>query len=167
MARGDAPGRLIDYAGRGPLGAWVRIAAVRLAIDIRRKRSAPEQGEADETDSCAPGDPEDDYSRAQSASAFRRALGQAVDMLSADERTLLRLHYLDGLSIDDVGVAMSVHRSTVARWLSHARESVLRETWRLLRAEVRLEDADLRSLLDTALAETDGSLGRILATAEV
>ena len=30
------PARLASYSGRGPLGTWVRIAAIRLALNLRR-----------------------------------------------------------------------------------------------------------------------------------
>src|SRR5262249_725256 len=37
---GDDEPRILRYAGRGPLGGWLRVAAVRVARDLRRSRGA-------------------------------------------------------------------------------------------------------------------------------
>ena len=43
-----------------------------------------------------------------------------MQTLSAQERTVLRLHVLDGLGTDEIGALYKVHRTTVARWQAQA-----------------------------------------------
>jgi RNA polymerase sigma-70 factor len=59
--------------------------------------------------------------------AFREALQEALAMLTAREKTLLRLHFLDGMNIDALGTVFQVHRATVARWLVSIRTRVLED----------------------------------------
>ena len=40
LVGGGSPPRILSYSGRGSLGGWVRVAAVRLARDIGRSETA-------------------------------------------------------------------------------------------------------------------------------
>src|SRR5947209_904462 len=57
VAAADAPPRIVEYTGRGALAAWLRIIAVRAALNLRRRRGdvAPD-GASDEA--AAARDPE-------------------------------------------------------------------------------------------------------------
>src|SRR5439155_27001611 len=77
-------------------------------------------------------DPETALLRARYASAANEALREAFASLDARERNLLRQHFVDRLSIDDLGPLYGVHRATVARWLERAREALEARTRKLL-----------------------------------
>src|SRR5262249_15664494 len=56
------PGKIANYAGRGPLGGWLRVVVVRTALNMRRGRGAPLAPEEEAlTVGSAEPDPELDY----------------------------------------------------------------------------------------------------------
>ena len=105
--------------------SWAyRIVSRRCADWIRRRqhdRVVIEQTTPDPVDASAPGaDPEahcDDIT----------ALRQAIRQLPADQRVVLTLHYLDGLSVREIACALDIPQGTVKSRLHHARNT-LRET---------------------------------------
>ena len=136
--------KLLAYAGLGPLGAWLRATAVRVAIDLRRE-GARERPEEDLEALVRVGSSRSDSAvRGLTASKVSTAIRQALDSLSARDRTLLRLHYFEGTTLDALARMYSVHRASVARWLAEARALVLEETRRSLASSSggdELEDA--------------------------
>ena len=60
--------------------------------------------------------------------AFSRVLGQ----LAPEQRSLLRLHYVDGLTMDQLSRLYKTPRSTVARHVAAVREDILKEMHRVL-----------------------------------
>jgi RNA polymerase sigma-70 factor (ECF subfamily) len=60
---------------------------------------------------------------------------------------VLRLHVLDGVSIDDIAPMFSVHRATIARWIAAAKQTVLDRTRKRLMQDLRLPAADVDSLI--------------------
>ncbi len=153
------PGKIADFGGRSPLFAWVRVSAIRLALRSSRKKGArAEVGDDEAIVSRESGIDEallflkDDQRR-----VFRDALCAAVAGLPADDVMRLRLHYIDGLSLDDLARLEGVHRATVARWLSKARESILAGTKEGLR-EGRLSESECVSLLGIAQSRFEWSL---------
>jgi RNA polymerase sigma-70 factor, ECF subfamily len=57
----------------------------------------------------------------------RDVVERVLALLSQEERKLLRLHFAQGLTIDQLGLVYDVHRSTTARWIASARAKILRE----------------------------------------
>ena len=160
----DRRPRIGDYAGRGPLQAWVRAIAVRLALDARReeqrRRGAPE-GEPESGGRWFPHDPELSFIKAQHQADFRKAFGEALATLDARDRALLKLHYQDGLSVDSLGMVFRTSRSTAARWVVQARERLLVSTKEILRQRLRLQDSELDSFLVFIRSELEVSLTRL------
>ncbi|MFO0636492.1 MAG: hypothetical protein U0168_26990 [Nannocystaceae bacterium] len=75
-----------------------------------------------ELERAAEGDAALDVVRARYREPFVAALRAAVAGLDARGRTLLRLHYVDGLGIDRIAPLFGVHRSSIAQ-LAHGRAS--------------------------------------------
>jgi RNA polymerase sigma-70 factor (ECF subfamily) len=156
---------IAGYTGRGDLRSYVRAVAVKLALKRRERESEPQA--ADDAQLLVP-DPDDspelrilkERCRGDLRAAFATALGE----LSARERTLLRQHYLDGLTVDALGKLHRVHRSTCARWIEAAREHVLRGVRSHLGAALALTPADLDSALALVRSQLDLSLARHLAS---
>jgi RNA polymerase sigma-70 factor, ECF subfamily len=141
------PPRIADYSGRGPLGAWVRVAAMRMAL--RRKRARDESAkEEDELERIASSgaSPELRYAAAEHGAAFRVALRAAILALSAEDQNLLRQHHLDGLTLDQLSVLHRAHRTTIAYRIERARERLWKQTRLKLRSANRLSDSDCDSL---------------------
>jgi RNA polymerase sigma-70 factor (ECF subfamily) len=161
----DAPPRIARYTGEVPLAAWTRVIALRLAFNAKRGAKAvggePKEGEGD----AAIADPELDYLRAQYREPFARAFQSALGGLSKDDRTILRLHYVDGVNIDGIGRIFQVHRATVARWLVRIRSDMLARAKVLLAEQVGAELDEAESLMGALAAEIDLTLSRVLRSA--
>ena len=158
IGRPGRPPTIAAYSGRGPLGAWVRVSAVRAAVRLVRSTQATE-GSGDVLALRAPGaDPEMELLKRRYAAELREAFVATLASLSFDERNVLRLHYLDGLTLEEVGATYRVSRATAARWLLHARERILAETRSRLKARLGVQDPELDSLMALAASRLPTSL---------
>jgi RNA polymerase sigma-70 factor (ECF subfamily) len=153
--------QILDYGGRGALERWIRVAAHRCAIDQQRAQP-PGSSDALE-DLWAHPDPELDLIKLRDRETLRRVLHDVLQGLSERERTLLRLHYLEGMPLHAMAAMERVNRSTVARWLAEARSQVLEQARELLRARLRLSTREGESLLRFVRSRLDLSLRRVLS----
>ena len=121
--------RVYAYQARGPLQAWLRIVALRLAIDRRRAQQVVQTYETELGDLMADQafGPESTLTRVRFHEPFRAALRDAIAALSPKERNLLRMHVQGRCSIDQIGRAYGVHRATAARWLEQVKRHILRQ----------------------------------------
>jgi RNA polymerase sigma-70 factor, ECF subfamily len=162
-----APGqpRILEYAGRGSLEHWLRAAALRLALNARRSaRRAPDQLAADsQLDVAAPtADLQFDILQARYGPDFGVALKEAMGDLTSQERSLLRLHFIDGLSFNQIGAVYQVNKSTISRRMSHARETLLVKTRERLEQRFNLGALELESLMRLLGPELELSLTSVL-----
>jgi RNA polymerase sigma-70 factor (ECF subfamily) len=162
-----APPLIATYAGRGALVGWVRTAARRTALSLRRNKDeqigGAQDGRAMERIPF-PADMELDYIKGRYQAEFKQAIEDAIATLDAEQLKLLRLHYTDGLSIDRIGALLSVHRATAARWIRAASDAVRDVTRRLLHERLRLSAGELDSLAGLVQSQLHLSLGRLLQT---
>lgn len=161
---GQAP-KIDDYTGRGPIGGWLRVAAVRTALNHRRERmrSDRREEEAFEGDLFpAVRDPELEYLRARYAKDVKEVFGTVLTTLTADQRNVLRMHYLDSLTLEEIGVAYGVHRATAARWIQQAREAILALTRERLGGQLKMTPAELDSVIALVQTGLESSLRRLL-----
>jgi RNA polymerase sigma-70 factor (ECF subfamily) len=168
VAREGLPPRIDEYEGRGSLAAWLKVIAVRIGMRMRRRER--HKLTADDEDALllelpAVLAPEIEPSRSRYGEAFKRAFHAALNALPPRERTLLRLQFIDELTVDQVGVLYRVHRATAARWLAAARQSLLEQTSLQLAAELGLTMERLRSILEIVISHVDLSLLRALDAA--
>jgi len=154
--------RIASYSGRGSLGAWVRVSAVRLARDIARS----ERGHAARVERAAlePAaiDPELGYLKQAYGDVVSRAVEGALADLDDESRTLLKLHYVDGLTIEQVGVAFGKSRATSARMLATARMTVVAGIRQRLVTSIGIRADEADSLLAFVRSRLDVSLGTAL-----
>jgi RNA polymerase sigma-70 factor (ECF subfamily) len=158
-----SPPKIGEYAGKGPLGGWLRVAALRIALNARRGRARKETPlEGVEKGVAATADPELDVLRARYAGAVQRALEATVQALPVDQRNVLRTHYLDDLSIDRIAAVHGVHRSTAARWITEARAAIVEETKRRLAAELGARQSEIGSIVALVQSQLAMSLRSLL-----
>jgi RNA polymerase sigma-70 factor, ECF subfamily len=120
-----AASRLLGYSGRGPLGAFLRTVAIRTAQNmVRGKREVQDDQERDQAAPSARS-PEVALAAAQGVKSFTDMLRDAVIALSSSDRNLLRLHYVEGLTLEQVASHLKISRATAARHLARARTLVL------------------------------------------
>jgi RNA polymerase sigma-70 factor (ECF subfamily) len=166
VGSGGAPPRIATYSGRGPVAGWLKVAAVRLAVDeFRSTKASPERSvDAEVLERLAPAstEPELAYLRARYQAAFEDALKQALTALTPQQRTLLRLYYVDGVGVEKLGTMSGVHGSTISRWIARARGTLLREARRLVGAALAISDSEYESLLRVVRSGLHLSLARFL-----
>lgn len=159
------PPYIAGAVGRGALSSLVAVIANRAAIDWLRAHARLTGQRADETAAAeipARGDPAIDHQRTQFRAAVKAAFEAAAAELTARERTLLRLHLVDQLTIDDIAALYHVHRATAARQIERARERVASATRRLLADGSALDPQDLAELAALVTSQLDLSLSRVL-----
>jgi RNA polymerase sigma-70 factor (ECF subfamily) len=138
VGRDGRPPRIEEYSGRGSLGGWLRVVTVRRALASRRKRTeALSDGDAEPAGAAAeasPVDPEIDLLKRRHAGALNAALRAALSALGAEQRDLLRKHFLDGATLPELAAMLGVSRATVGRRLVAARGGPRRRAPRARRA---------------------------------
>ena len=157
-----APGarpRIAEYAGRGSLAGFVRVAAFRLAANhVRDARAAGGQ----EVLAGATADAELEIVRRLYQGAFDQAFRDAFRALAPEERLVLRLHFAEGLTREQVAVALATSRATIGRRLLAARRRVKEEMLAILRVRLKGSSAEIESLLEAVQSKLDVTLGALI-----
>lgn len=162
-ARG-LPARLTGYSGRGTLSSWLRAAVLRTGLNLRRdQRYAAGAGAPDSDVRALGADPELVHIKAQHRQLLKDSLAAALRGLSVRERTLLRMHLVEGVSIDKLAPIYGVHRATAARWVGQAREALLTATRQLVAQHAGLGRDELTSFFAVLESGLSLSLSRLLA----
>jgi RNA polymerase sigma-70 factor, ECF subfamily len=164
---GDRP-KIRSYSGKGPLGAWVRVVATRLAIDMRsgRDRQRELTGDTSLASAVAEGlQPELAMAQRRYSRLLEEALAQAIARLDPGDRLLLRRHFLEGMTIDGLAALLFVHRATVARRIVKLQKQLLAEVSARLSVDLGSSPSEVRSLMDALKDELHLSLSRLLPAA--
>jgi RNA polymerase sigma-70 factor (ECF subfamily) len=160
--------RLVEYAGEGKLRALVKVTAMRIATDLaREEKRSPHKfaaAEVDTAEALMDDDvgPEVRAVLGQHREAIKRAFEAAVTELDPTDKGMLRLHLLEGISIDGIAALHGVHRSTAARRILRVRGQVGDRVRALLRERLALSDPGLESLFRAVDSQLDLSLTRVL-----
>lgn len=138
-----------DFSGLGDLRGWVRVMAVRQALRrlgrVRREVALEDDVLAHQI--AQAGTPDMEFAKSIYREEFQRAFDSALRALPPRARTLLRQHYVDGVTLDELGRLYRVHRSTAARLLSHARHLVREATCAQMKSRLLVPSAELDSIL--------------------
>jgi RNA polymerase sigma-70 factor (ECF subfamily) len=151
------------YAGRGDLAAWLCVAAVREAGKRRERQKRERPIQESEAMLLASPDPDPELALAfrtykiELEEAFREALAE----LSQRERNVLRYHFVEGLSIDQLGAVYGVHRATAARWITRARDALCMRTRELFTQRVSLSQAGFQRMLCLLESQLSVRLGEV------
>ncbi len=153
------------YSGHGNLGAWVRVTAMRTAINATRNKPRPDRpGEGDELFELEPSreDPELDHLKRTYRDAFTRAFLDTVAALPVADRTLLRQSVMHGLTVREIARIQGVHHATVARRIAAAREQLIAGTRTILALRLAVSPRELDSIMMLIQSRLDVSLARAL-----
>lgn len=165
------PPRIATYSGRGPLAAWVRVAAKRAGLTLKRGEKRRGLASTDDDWSaalCLPsaGSPELDLIKAQYAREFGDALRRACNELGARERRVLRMHFAEGLNVDRIGDAYGVHRATAARWVSRAKDELMARTRAVLQSQLNVSASEWESVVRLIESQITISMSDLLPRSE-
>jgi RNA polymerase sigma-70 factor (ECF subfamily) len=159
------PAKLAAFGGHGALHAWIRVAAVRTAISMSRRRQ--ELAIEDEA-LAAIADESDDQALAFLKSSYRaefkRAFAEAFAELPRRARTLLRLQVIDQLTLEEIGAFYQVSRATTARHLAEARNQLVTGTQTRLAATLKITETELGELMKLVASSLYSTLPRLLHT---
>jgi RNA polymerase sigma-70 factor (ECF subfamily) len=168
VSTAEGPPKIADYAGEGSLMGWVRAIASRISL---RQREAEKPGTEED-----PGDildmlpepgaaPDMDAIRQRHQEDLRQAMREAFAMLSADDRHLLRLYYVDKLSMYKLMPLYGVSQPTISRRMADAREQVYKETRRLLQERLGLSQLEFQSFMKLIDSQFDVRISQLLGQA--
>jgi RNA polymerase sigma-70 factor (ECF subfamily) len=160
---GKRGARLATYTGRGPLSAWIRVVAVRTAIDLL----APAGDAQSPTSSIGVAlstllSAERNVLMERYRPSLERALREATAALEPRDRTLLRLSLIEAVSTPRLARMYGVNQATVWRWVERARMALLDQVNRLFQQWHQMEPAELASLVRNLQNHIDFSLAGLL-----
>lgn len=161
------PAKIANWQARGPLSGWLQVIVVRQAQARWKNEGARRTDEDIERavlqDLQQPGPSlELQALKARFQGALGPSLRAAAEKLSSKERALIAMHYVDGVSLDGLARAYQVHRATVARWLSVAREAFLEGTRDALAERTHLPRLEVDSVVRALQSQVDISLRQLL-----
>lgn len=163
----ESPPKIAEYSGQGSLLGWVRVVAVRISI----KLSASQKPVTEDTDTVLsalpePGTaPDMDFIKQHHHEDLRQAMREAFASLSGEDRYLLRLYFVDQLSMYDLVPLLRVSQPTISRRLKSAREKVYAETRRHLQARLGLSQNDFQSFMKLLDSQFDVRISQLLGDA--
>jgi RNA polymerase sigma-70 factor (ECF subfamily) len=158
---GQKPPRIASYSGRGQLGRWIRIAATRLAADLRRV--APPTIDADGSVDATASDAERSYVIQRYGNEFANALESALRQLTRRARELLRLHFLEEVGVAQIATTQGVSARTIQRRLAATERQIVENLQAIVAKRLALSSAQLDSLLPDVESELVFALRRFFS----
>jgi RNA polymerase sigma-70 factor (ECF subfamily) len=155
--------RIASYRGQGSLAVWLRLAAVRLAVNLRKSGRREATNEEDIGRLQSEGaDPELEFFKSHYREELAKAVEGALKSLPVQDGNLLRLHFFERLSAETIGAMHSVSARTVHRWIAEIRERIIAETRRLLNERFQMSKAQFDSVVGLVSSQIEISVCRIL-----
>ncbi len=163
LLSGPRPG-IRTYSGRGPLLGWLRVVARREALRLAGAQGTPQRAVdwLSRVDGVSQ-EPETLALQSTYAPVFRHALTEVLTTLKAEDRNMLRLQLVEGLSPAALSDIFGIHVASVYRRVSRCHRSILEALRRRLRRELgHLSQSEIHSLFRMTEAQLNLSLTRIL-----
>jgi RNA polymerase sigma-70 factor (ECF subfamily) len=157
--------KICEYAGRGGLHNWLRVVTVRTALNLLRNQTELLDEDPQTREKAAPAigtNPESACIRDQYREQLTEAMNDAFGQLSNEQRHLLRRHFLEGITLDQLALNLGVHRATIVRRIAEARRAILQNAQRRLRDRFNLHSAELGSLMGVVRSGLNLSITRLL-----
>jgi RNA polymerase sigma-70 factor, ECF subfamily len=139
---------LAAYDGRAELRLWLKTAAARAALNLRRSMAdAPHDSVGSQRPAASSrAGAERDYAKEQYRRAFHEALRIALATIPPRDRELLALHLVDGATLVDLAQRAGKDRATIARWLASARTELFEATKREMCRRLGVPETDFASV---------------------
>lgn len=168
QVNGQAPasvtprGKLHGYCGRGSLAGWLRAAVAHAAID--RFRRARKQVSLDEmaekagsqcTSISGPTGAAEERLDARWGPVLASFVRKEIEHLSARDRLILGLYYLEGVPLKTIGLRFGASEATASRWLERVRRKIRKNVERELNRTHGLHGRELESLWRWVAESTD------------
>jgi RNA polymerase sigma-70 factor (ECF subfamily) len=156
--------KIADYSGRGSLASWLQVVTMRIAIDAIREQKAHPVAEPKPDDDLrvAGTDPELSLIKERYREPFKQALRVSIRELTDEQRNLLKLHFVDGVTLDKLAALFTVHRATIVRRIAHARDAVFERVRARLQAELGIDHDEFEELLVLLRSRLELSLSALM-----
>jgi RNA polymerase sigma-70 factor (ECF subfamily) len=156
LPRGDRPPAIMGFSGKGPLRAWLRVIAGRIARRV--DGGPPGVSWSDAAAGVAGEDLELQYLKRTYGTSFEAAFRVALATLTPEDRVLLKQRLRHGLTVEQLGAMHGVHASTVSRWVTGARERLVQATREEMMRMLKVGRAEVSSILRLITSEVDITL---------
>ncbi len=143
------------------------VASQRTALMSLREHKAETRARNAAAAEPSPGGdlhPEDALMKERYRGDFQRALAEALERLPDRDRLLLKLHLVNGVSVEKVGQMFSVSQPTASRWLAAAREAVREDMKKTLGARLGTTSGEVSSLAGMVASQLELSISMVLKT---
>ncbi len=165
VGTGEALPEIGGYSGRGPLAAWLRVAAVRAAIALRavesKNVSLVKELNALAIPTAAP-DPELSLLRTQCSREFREAFAAALSELTPQESSIIKLHFLEGVTAEALAALYHVSKRTLFRTIENVRRKILKSVRSHLARQLDLPKHELQSVMRAVQTDLGSTIVRFL-----
>jgi len=161
----NGQGKLGQYRGQGNLERWLRATALRAAYRAAskwRRYMALDDSELAAV-SALDHDPALVHLKEHCRIELKNSFAAALAALPLRDRVLLKQHYLDRLTIEDVAALHKIHRSSAARWLAQARAALADAVLRNFRERLRVSELEVESLVRLVRSQLDITLEHLLS----
>lgn len=154
-----------QYQGEGALIAWFKVVASSTAVDLRRSRRPEHTDQKEErlerfAAAALPAD--EALAHGRHKQAITAALKESLELIDDESRVLLRLRFVDGLSVEDAAQTLGVHRTTALRRIEKIQQDLLSNVREILKRRLRLASRDLDSLLRSFRPSLNERLSRLI-----
>jgi RNA polymerase sigma-70 factor (ECF subfamily) len=163
---GSSP-RIRTYNATVSLSQWIKVIAIRAAIDAHRREALLTKPPMMPADSDVP-DPHDMQTHVMKEEyrhEFEKAVRELLVRLETRDRIVLRLYILEHVSIDKIAGMYGVHRVTVTRWIWNAGEHLLAGLREHFRHRFGIELREFDSLARLVRSRLSLDLDRVLGSA--
>lgn len=162
VGKDGRPPKIATYAGTARLSTWLTTAALRIATRTRRREAAKHRTDPLADAVVGSTDAEIELVKERHRADVEEAITRALRDLEPGQRALLRLHLVEGVTLERVAHMYKVSRATVARRIADARETVLSSTRRQLRERLGLDEPELDSVLRQVRSRLDLRVSALL-----
>ncbi len=164
----DRNAAILNYGGQGRLQNFIRTCVVRESLKLLRGRKREPSAATDSGEKLLSlveesHDIEFVALKKRYREDLRQALRDALEGLPVEERTMLRYHYVSGLSTRQIATIVGASFKTVARRLTRIRATLFERTRSLLMAKANLRKTEFHSIVRLVESQLDLSLERLLA----
>jgi RNA polymerase sigma-70 factor (ECF subfamily) len=170
VAHDGNPPKVVEYGGRASLRTWIQVVVKRAALNLVRgaDRNGPARSASD-ADLVAASDPAPElaYMKALYREHFEEATREAFRALTTRERSVLRLHLAERMTLGQLGAVYGVSHATAARWLAATQEKVVTSVRRSLTERLVLTRSDFEGVASLVLSQLDVRIVELLRSGTI
>lgn len=157
--------RLAQFSGRGPLTVWLRMTVTRRALNLGRGKTRLVDYDEVAFDRVADSDPELSTLRRRHKGEIAAIFREATAATPREDRMLLRLHYVQGSTLNELAALFRTSRSSLHRRIDAIRADLMQRIGVLVRQRLRIDTAEQASMLRLFQSDLRDNLRAILADA--